>query len=598
MTSQALNLSLEHQGGWLRRSRNGINVVFIHGFTSDEKCWLNDNGAYWPELLLNQQTISNCGIYIFTYRTGFNTGTYSLGDVVDSLYEYFCIDHLFDGCAVVFVCHSMGGIVARRFLVKQSQELIHRNLRKVGLFLVASPSLGSRYASFFGILTSILGHNQAKALEFSQSNVWLAELDNDFMALRDRNEIEVKGKELIEDLALIGKRFFIPQVVEPFSGNRYFGNPYKVPGSNHITIAKPEHEGSVQHRILTEFIESLQRTWVLSGIPGGLANQIMSAPLGCQDPVSRKVDQQLHSTEQRYLSLIFKEGEELEDDPNWGNRDSPWDVRSYTFESWIYYPSCGHYQQLSFEADLGNFLLASTEVSPPGLVARNRSTFGDLIQAAFEWISKQPDKIEYTTLELFVPIELLSFDWGGIKLRLKIGCEELYKRIPFVLRSADRFCEETLRAKRPYLPEKYEQLRSGKGRWIAGSSAQELEELGASGRKSDLVALKRLQPLDATPQHRLVWQWRVVEAMLPLAIWWRSNEQDPEGARQKHLDEFYEGLLSTSNDGDPLQWSSCQLDKLPGLRFDSTDPIARNLVLLLDCPDRHPWIKPTPLRSV
>jgi hypothetical protein len=44
------------------------------------------------------------------------------------------------------------------------------------------------------------------------------------------------------------------QVVEPFSGARYFGEPYKVPGCDHFSIAKPDDNTKIQHRLLCTFI--------------------------------------------------------------------------------------------------------------------------------------------------------------------------------------------------------------------------------------------------------------------------------------------------------------------------------------------------------
>src|SRR5262249_25209400 len=49
-------------------------------------------------------------------------------------------------------------------------------------------------------------------------------------------------------------KFWHKQVVEPFSGARYFGEHYKVPHSDHSTIAKPENSGAIQHRLLCRFI--------------------------------------------------------------------------------------------------------------------------------------------------------------------------------------------------------------------------------------------------------------------------------------------------------------------------------------------------------
>jgi Alpha/beta hydrolase family len=244
-----------NQGQWIRQAKKRLNVIFIHGINSSEECWRHKNGTYWPNLLNDESELADVGIYVFSYRTDSNTGSYSLSDIVDSLREYFLLDGLIDSLGIVFVCHSMGGIVARRFLVKEQSLLFTRGLDTISLFLVASPSLGSEYANMLSLVSKVLGHTQASALQFSQNNVWLNDLDKDFMNFKANENLKIKGKELIEDLPLYGKGLIKKQIVEPFSGARYFGNSFKVPGSDHSTIATPANRDAVQNRLLVQFIK-------------------------------------------------------------------------------------------------------------------------------------------------------------------------------------------------------------------------------------------------------------------------------------------------------------------------------------------------------
>ncbi|WP_051470132.1 alpha/beta fold hydrolase [Fischerella sp. PCC 9605] len=248
------------QGNWLRQPNNDLSVIFIHGINSSEECWRNPNGTYWPELLKAENDLSSIGIYVFTYRTGISGGYYSLGDVVDSLKENLRLDNALNHSQMIFVCHSMGGIVARRFLVSQQLDLLENGLEEAGLFLIASPSLGSRYANLLSIVSKAVGHTQADALRFSQSNTWLNDLDKDFRNLKETGKLAIKGKELIEDLSIFSKicLFFKEQIVEPFAAARYFDNPFKVPGSDHSTIARPESASSIQHRLLCDFIKTMK----------------------------------------------------------------------------------------------------------------------------------------------------------------------------------------------------------------------------------------------------------------------------------------------------------------------------------------------------
>ncbi len=254
------------QGKWISKLQGDTTVVFVHGILSTgEECWKNANGAYWPDLLKKQQGFENTGIYVFTYSTGFFSGNFSIGDAVDSLRELAKLDKVFETAKrIVFVCHSMGGIAVRRFIVKYQKVLSEKQI-SIGLFLVASPSLGSDYANWLSLLTRAMGHTQAQTLKFSQQNVWLNDLDRDFHNLisMENSAFIIRGKELIEDKAWVPPKtgwlrmFWKKQVVEPFSGAKYFGEPYKVPRSDHISIAKPENADAIQHRLLCQFIAEM-----------------------------------------------------------------------------------------------------------------------------------------------------------------------------------------------------------------------------------------------------------------------------------------------------------------------------------------------------
>jgi pimeloyl-ACP methyl ester carboxylesterase len=257
------------QGDWIRRPRGTTSVVFVHGIlSSGETAWRNDNGAYWPELLKNEPELNSIGIYVFTYQTGIFSGSYSLGDIVDALKEHTRLDGALESNRLIFVCHSMGGLVVRKFLVERASDLILEG-KQIGLFLVASPSLGSNYAKWLSPLARMLGQAQAEALRFVQNNAWLGELDKEFINLKEAGKLDITGKELVEDKFVFLQKFWRTQVVEAFAGARYFGEPYKVPGSNHFSIAKPENDRAIQHRLLREFVKE--------NIHGASARKIVTA---------------------------------------------------------------------------------------------------------------------------------------------------------------------------------------------------------------------------------------------------------------------------------------------------------------------------------
>ena len=247
-------------GTWLRDKSDDTNIVFIHGINSNgETCWRHEEGAYWPDLLkqdtkqLSNQVISNAGIFVYTYRTGPLHPDYQLGDVVTDLKERFKHNNLFQTKRLIFVVHSMGGIVTRRLLVQRAKEFEGTD---IGLFLIASPSKGSYYASFLSPLTRLVRFSQAQILRVSRQNVWLNDLHTDFLDLRDKDQLRIFGKELLEDTFIRWKTLGIfPQVVQPFSGATYFSESYTILNTDHFSIAKPRDKEADQHRSLMTFID-------------------------------------------------------------------------------------------------------------------------------------------------------------------------------------------------------------------------------------------------------------------------------------------------------------------------------------------------------
>jgi len=247
-------------GEWIEKPGpdNDTCVIFVHGvLSSGQSCWLSENGTYWPTLLRQDTEHQHLGIYVFTYRTDFFSGHYRLGDASSALKENLKLDGVLVSKKLVFVCHSMGGILVRYFLVTNQIELIEKQ-REIGLFLLASPSLGSAYANWLKRLAQALGHSQAMALRFSQENDWLNDLDTNFMNLKEGRRLPIKGKELVEDNFVVLKRWWRTQVVEPFSGARYFAEPHKVAFSDHFSIAKPDGNDAMQHRLLLAFIHEMR----------------------------------------------------------------------------------------------------------------------------------------------------------------------------------------------------------------------------------------------------------------------------------------------------------------------------------------------------
>lgn len=262
---------------WAQQVAGPAAVVFVHGvLSSGDDCWANVNGAHWPSMVA--KSAPELSVYVSTYRTGLDSRSFSVNDASDSLFEELQLDGIMRRKLIVFVCHSMGGLVVRRMLVAKRKHFVGK---KIGLFLVASPSLGSIYANWLQPIARFFKHAQADTLRMSESNQWLSTLDQDFFSLLD--ELEIKGRELVEDRSILRAGMIsLEQIVSPLSGARYFRDPLKIGGSDHFSIAKPADTDALQHRVLMEFLRLRLATMSRNPIAGSESpdNSDVSQPPG------------------------------------------------------------------------------------------------------------------------------------------------------------------------------------------------------------------------------------------------------------------------------------------------------------------------------
>ena len=79
----------------IRETSSDTCVIFVHGILSHaEHAWSADANTSWPKLLEAEPTLASVGIYTFSYRSDIFSRNYSIGDIVDSIREFFNLDDL------------------------------------------------------------------------------------------------------------------------------------------------------------------------------------------------------------------------------------------------------------------------------------------------------------------------------------------------------------------------------------------------------------------------------------------------------------------------------------------------------------------------
>lgn len=248
-------------GSWYQSNESNTAFVFVHGFFSNsEKCWTSEGGIFWPDLIASDKRFDSPSIFLAGYYTDIDSGNYKIADCAGEVFSELSRpgvngeDSVLTKENLVFVCHSLGGIVVR-YLIEKNREYFSD--KAVGIILMASPSYGSDYADKFSKLIKF--YKNKIAAQLKNSNGSLQDLDERFKDLIQRKTLpRLVGAEAIEHHFQLHWEFlpgFSP-VVTRESASRYFGKGTVLPNTNHSTCVKPTDHNHVSHKFLaTSYID-------------------------------------------------------------------------------------------------------------------------------------------------------------------------------------------------------------------------------------------------------------------------------------------------------------------------------------------------------
>jgi len=136
--------------GYVRGDRDVVRekvIVFVHGFGGDGVgTWTNGTtGAYFPDLLRGDSVFDDTDIWVDDYRSAC-TRSYSVDEIADHLHRRLDDDNVIrNHRQIIFVAHSMGGLVVRAYLLKYRDKLPAERVPM--LYFFATPSSGAELAN-------------------------------------------------------------------------------------------------------------------------------------------------------------------------------------------------------------------------------------------------------------------------------------------------------------------------------------------------------------------------------------------------------------------------------------------------------------------
>ena len=249
---------------WYEYNDSEDVVVFVHGFFSESAgAWLYENkldhtkDQFWPDLIRSDARLANPSLFLGGYHSTLDSGNYGFDNCADELFSALQRQDeqghppVMEKPGIVFVCHSMGGIVVRYVLERHREAFASK---RVGLVLIASPSYGSAHADRLAWLAAL--YNQEQGLHLKWGDALLQDLDSRFKDLVDSRTIrDLVGVEACENYFILHRKWFPDKsiVVTEESAGRYFGAAKMLRGTNHFTAIKPNGLRHPTHELIVDF---------------------------------------------------------------------------------------------------------------------------------------------------------------------------------------------------------------------------------------------------------------------------------------------------------------------------------------------------------
>ncbi len=218
-------------------------IVFVHGIHGNRESWRSANGAYWPDLVKTDPRFAYSDVAIAEYPSPSSNGKMSSVQLADMLWTSLRRDHVWDHREVVFLAHSLGGILVEEMLLRHPAEAP----RVKFIVSYGTPHEGSTVARVASIYDKDPLLND---LSDASDNAFLTELESTWRGTNSVNGIhrfcayETKDTTPEDGFA----RYFRPhaRVVSYFSAT--YGcdvtTPPQAIAEDHIHLIKPLNRAS------------------------------------------------------------------------------------------------------------------------------------------------------------------------------------------------------------------------------------------------------------------------------------------------------------------------------------------------------------------
>jgi hypothetical protein len=221
--------------GFVRDNDQESIVVFVHGYASNaQAAWKNvQTNIDWLSIIANDDDLKDFDIYVHEFNTVTVGETTPIGEIVGQFKVNLHSAGVLRRKNIIFVGHSMGGLIIRKFIVDFSGRPYISNIRAIMMY--GAPTQGSNLAAIASALTKWMGENRQleQLLPYKNGN-YVDDLQESWLR---------KGFDIPTFCAYEGKKTFNVMVVNKESAISFCSRqPLRIE-ENHIDMVKPPASG-------------------------------------------------------------------------------------------------------------------------------------------------------------------------------------------------------------------------------------------------------------------------------------------------------------------------------------------------------------------
>ncbi len=221
-------------GSYVHPPQHNRVIIFVNGVFGDgASTWTNDTtGKYWPTLMASDPDFADADIYVHSFLSPHLTTAQQILELAGRMKDYLETQGVISKHGeLVFLCHSMGGLVTRAFLLSARLPAA----RVPMIYFFATPTAGANVA---GIAAHLSDNPQLKDMEPLEEGGYVKDLREQWLQTANEPALDYPNK-IASFCSYELKDTYGFRIVPELSATYLCNHETRAVVENHLGIVKP-----------------------------------------------------------------------------------------------------------------------------------------------------------------------------------------------------------------------------------------------------------------------------------------------------------------------------------------------------------------------